>query len=58
MLVTVDSGRLQGATHATHGITLDLFGFSTAETSLVDQIWKILFHEFIDFGDGLLETIS
>lgn len=31
--------------------------FSSAESALIDQVWKLLLHELVDLGHGLFEAI-
>lgn len=42
--------------YTTKLITLYLFRLSPAESSLIDQIGKLLLHELIDQGDSFLEA--
>jgi hypothetical protein len=48
----------QNTTYTTHGISLDLLWFSTAETSLIYKVRQVLLHELVNFGNGLFKAIS
>lgn len=49
--------RSSGGMYSTVFITFNLFWFPSSKTSLIDQIGKLLFHEFLNLLDGLLETV-